>query len=58
LNGFAAQVDTAGYRDVQVLVREKRGGWIVEVRPLAANRFASASHPSQPWYRHFLHETT
>ena len=50
-------VDTAGYRDVQILVREPRGGWIVEVQVIPKEMYTlktSNGHAGYTKYRFIL----
>jgi hypothetical protein len=50
-------IDSAGYRDVQVLVREPRGGWIVEVQVIPKKMYElkrSSGHTGYTKYRFIL----
>ena len=52
-----AAVDTAGYRDVQILVREPRGAWIVEVQVIPKKMYElkkSCGHTGYTKYRFVL----
>ena len=50
-------VESAGYRDVQVLVRERKGGWIVEVQVIPKEMYElkkSCGHTGYTKYRFIL----
>ena len=52
-----AATDSAGYRDVQILVRELRGGWIVEVQVIPKEMYVlkqSCGHTGYAKYRFIL----
>ena len=54
--GYRA-VESAGYRDVQVLVRERKGGWIVEVQVIPKEMYElkkSCGHTGYTKYRFIL----
>ena len=57
LNPDDKAIDSAGYRDVQVLVREPRGGWIVEIQVIPKEMYAlkqSCGHTGYTKYRFIL----
>jgi len=50
-------LDSAGYRDVQVLVREPQGGWIVEIQVIPTKMYelkTSCGHTGYAKYRFIL----